>query len=95
MKTIEMAEATEPLSEYVRRTRRETLIVTRNGRPVAVLTPIGTRSDLENLAVSDDPEFRALIERSRRLYPPGSGLSTAEVRARFAIRRRARRRASK
>ena len=69
MKTIEMADATESLSEYARNTRHETLVVTRNGKPVAALTPIGTQTDLENLTVSNDPEFQALIDRSRRLYP--------------------------
>jgi hypothetical protein len=39
--------------------------VTIKGKPVAVLTPIGPHTDLENLAVSDDPQFRALIQRSR------------------------------
>lgn len=95
MKTIEMAEATEPLSEYARKSRHETLVVTRKGRPVAALTPIGSRTDLENLAVSNDPEFRALIERSRRLYPAGTGLTTSQVRARLGVRRRARRQTAK
>jgi antitoxin (DNA-binding transcriptional repressor) of toxin-antitoxin stability system len=94
MKTIEMAEATESLSEYARKTRHETLVVMRKGKPVAALTPIGSRTDLENLAVNSDPEFRALIERSRGLYPPGRGLTTAEVRRRLAASRRPSRRSA-
>jgi antitoxin (DNA-binding transcriptional repressor) of toxin-antitoxin stability system len=69
--------------------------VTRKGRPVAALTPIGSQTDLENLAVSNDPEFRALIERSRRLYPAGSGLTTAEVRRKLRGTRRPGRRSSR
>jgi antitoxin (DNA-binding transcriptional repressor) of toxin-antitoxin stability system len=94
MKTIEMAEATESLSKYATE-RRETLVVTRKGRPVAALTPIGSQTDLENLAVSNDPEFRALIERSRRLYPAGSGMTTANVRRKLASARRPGRRSSR
>jgi hypothetical protein len=62
---------------------------------VAALTPIGSQTDLENLAVSNDPEFRALIERSRRLYPAGSGLTTAEVRRKLRSTRRPGRRSSR
>ncbi len=54
---------------------------------MAALTSIGSQTDLDNLAVSNDPEFRALIERSRRLYPAGSGLTTAEVQRRLRSER--------
>jgi prevent-host-death family protein len=83
MKTIEMAEATGSLSDYARKSRHQALIITVKGRPVAALTPIGSRTDLENLAVSNDPRFRALIARSRRKYPAGRGLTTREVRRRL------------
>jgi hypothetical protein len=56
------------------------------------LTPIGPHTDLENLVVSNDRRFRALIERSRRLYPSGSGVDAAEVRRRLASPAGARRR---
>jgi prevent-host-death family protein len=95
MKTIEMADATESLSKYLTEARHETLVVTRKGRPVAALTAIGSQTDLENLAVSNDPAFRALIDRSRRLYPAGSGLTTAEVRRSLRGARRPSRRSSR
>jgi antitoxin (DNA-binding transcriptional repressor) of toxin-antitoxin stability system len=87
MKTIEMAEATEPLADYARTNRKETLVITRKGRPIAALTPIGPTTDLENLAVSSSREFRELIARSRREHPPGTGLTTAEVRRALPTRR--------
>lgn len=91
MKTIEMAEATAPLQKYARDARREALVVTVNGKPVAILTAVGPKSDLENLTVSSDPQFRALIARSRRRHPAGTGLTTAEVRRKLQGRRPARR----
>ncbi len=95
MKPIEMGEATKSFFKYAREARHETLVVTRKGRPMAALTPIGPQTDVENLAVSNDPEFRALIERSRRLYPVGSGLTTAEMRRRLRSGRRPGRRSSR
>jgi prevent-host-death family protein len=90
MKTLEMAEATASLAEYARANRRQTLVLTRRGRPFAALVPIATPTDLENLTVSASPEFQALIAESRRVNPPGTGRSTEEVRRALA-RRRARR----
>jgi hypothetical protein len=47
-------------------------------------TPI---TDLENSAVTTSREFRALIVRSRRAHPAGTGRTTAEVRRALATRR--------
>ena len=95
MKTIEMADATAPLRQYVRAALRETLVVTIKGKPMAALTPIGPHTDLENLTVSNDPEFCALIQRSRRRHPAGSGLTTAQVRSKLQRLRRPARRSSR
>lgn len=91
MKTIEMADATAPLAEYARRNRRETLVLTRRGRAYAALMPISTPTDLENLRVSSSLGFRALVARSRQETPPGTGVSTEEVRRTLAARRTGRR----
>lgn len=65
-------------------------MVTLKVKPQAALTPIEVHTDLENLIVSNDPGFRAFIERSRSLYKPGTGLTTEDVRRRLAAKRRAR-----
>ena len=69
--------------------------MTIKGKPVAALTPIGPHTDLENIAVSNDPQFRALIQRSRRRHPAGSALTTAQVRGRLQRLRRPARRSSR
>ena len=94
MKKIELDEATDSLSTYARRFRRQPLIVTVKGKPVAALTPIGPHADMESLAVANDPGFRALIERSRRLYPAGSGIPPPKYRRRLASPKRTQRRRS-
>jgi hypothetical protein len=40
------------------------------------------------MAVSDDPQFRALIQRSRRRHPASSGLTAAQVRGKLQRLRR-------
>ena len=91
MKTIEMSEATAPLSEYARRAHKETVIVTRRGKPVAALMPVDANTDLENLVVTTHPTFQAIMDRSEARYRTEGGLSTEQVRARLAAQRKSRR----
>ena len=81
MKTLEITEAS--LSEYD--PKAETWVLTQNGKPVAAVVPIGD-VDLESLSLGTNPDFLALIEESRRRCPPGRGISTQEMRARFKER---------
>ena len=87
MKTVEMSEATGPLSEYAERARHETLVVTEDGKPVAALVPIA-EVDLESLSLGTNPDFLALIAQSRARCQPGAGISTDEMRERLAARQR-------
>ena len=87
MKTIDIAEATAPLAQYARANRRHTLVVLRRGRPIAALMPISTPTDIESVKVSGSARFRAIIAESRRVNPPGTGLSTEQVRRALAPRR--------
>ncbi len=85
-----MTDATETLSAYARKLGREPLVVTRRGRPVVALMPLG-EVDRESLAVSTNPKFMAILERSRARRKPGQGISTEEMRRRLAQRRKAER----
>jgi hypothetical protein len=49
--------------------------------------PISTPADVESFKVSSSPKFQALIAESRRVNPPGTGLSTEQVRRALAPRR--------
>lgn len=85
MKTVELADASRRLGDYARQARRKPVVITRNGRPYVALTSMAS-SDWENLVVSSDPRFVALIERSRASCPAGSGLSSDDVRRLLATR---------
>ena len=81
MKTIEIGAATGPLADSIRRARGEPLVVTEDGAPTAVVLPLGN-ADLETVALSTDPGFLALIERSRSRIDAEGPLSAAEMRRR-------------
>jgi antitoxin (DNA-binding transcriptional repressor) of toxin-antitoxin stability system len=85
MKTIEIGEATHPLAEYVLGVQGEPLVITDQGTPTAVILPL-TNVDLESLALGTNPEFLALIERSRARAREEGELSAAEMRRRVLER---------
>jgi prevent-host-death family protein len=84
MKTVEMKQATASLADYAREVEKEPLIVTEHGRPVAALMPI-ENADRETVSLSTNPQFLALIERSRRRHETEGGISTEEMRRRLRI----------
>ena len=80
MKTIELGEATSPLADYISGLQSEPLVITDHGTPTAViLTLVG--NDAETVSLSNNPDFIALIERSRARSKEGS-VSSAEMRRR-------------
>jgi prevent-host-death family protein len=84
MKIIEQTEAKAPLADYAAGVAQEPVIVTVNGRPVAVLMAI-ENADLETVSLSTNPAFLALIERSRARHRAEGGLSGDEIRRRLGL----------
>ena len=60
--------------------------MTRRGKPLLAVTPVNG-DDWESIALAHNPKFIAIIERSRKSRKPG--LSTAEMRRRLELKRRA------
>ena len=66
MRLASIAETKARLSEYLERCRRETVVVTKHGRPCAALVPLQDEDDLERFLLSRNPKFLALLARSER-----------------------------
>ena len=77
MKIAPLAEVKAKLSAYVEQAEKEgPIVITRNGKPVAVIIAPVSDEDLENLILARSPRFQALLERSRKSLNSGKGLST-------------------
>jgi len=76
MRIAPLADVKARLSAYLEECETEgPVIITRNGRAVAVLlTPVDD-NDLENLILSRSPRFQALLDKSRQSLKAGKGLS--------------------
>jgi prevent-host-death family protein len=94
MTRVELNEATGSLSEYTRRARKGPVVVTRQGKPVALLRSL-TADEWENFVVSSDARFTAMIERSRVRQKPGTGIPLADVMRKYGVKPKPARRSRK
>ena len=81
-RTVELTEATQSLAEYAQQVDGGAIIVTSNGRPIAAVVAL-PNTDTETIALSQNPDFLAIIERSRARHTHEGGISSADMRQRF------------
>ncbi len=88
MKVVALREAKASLSGYVREAQRDRVLITKHGKPEALL--IGVHGEeIEDLLTMASPRFWRMIEARRRKTRT---VSIDEVRRRFGLERRGRRR---
>lgn len=80
MKKVEMARATASLADYARRARRESVVVTLRGKPVATVTAVPRGADWESVAIGSNPKFLQIMERSRAVHRKSGGISSDDLR---------------
>lgn len=87
--TLPLAEIKAKLSEIVDRVeeRHERIILTRNGRPAAVLiSPADLEALEDTLELLSDQDALAEIQRARKEIARGKGIRADELRARYLKR---------
>jgi antitoxin (DNA-binding transcriptional repressor) of toxin-antitoxin stability system len=70
------------LAEYAREAKKEPVMVTSEGKPMALLVSI-RNADLETVSLSNNPRFLTLIERSRTRHQSKGGITIEEMRQRL------------
>lgn len=84
MKHLDLTQATDSLATYVRQLGEDKLVLIENGQPVAVLMPV-TENDLEDISLSNNPEFLAILEQSRTSLREKGGVSLEQVKQRLGL----------
>jgi prevent-host-death family protein len=84
MKVVPLNEVKNRLSAYLELSKREDIVVTKNGRAAAVLHGV-TDEDLEDYLFESDPRFIARIESLRRSYQRQGGTSLQDVRKELGL----------
>ena len=76
MRIAPLADVKARLSAYVEQCETDgPVVITRNGRAVAVLLAPVDDDDLEGLLLARSPRFQGLLARSRQSIKSGKGLS--------------------
>ncbi len=83
MRLASVKDVKNKLSDYLKKAEREDIIITKNGRPTAVLHHLGD-DDLEDYVVEHDPKFRKIIEKRWREYSVRGGSSLEKVLKRLS-----------
>src|SRR5438093_9251203 len=79
MKTLELRKASKPLADYASDLGSDSLVITSNNKPVAVLVSLKD-ADRESIALGLSPEFGRIIRRARAEAKKGKVFSLKQVR---------------
>jgi prevent-host-death family protein len=74
MKIASVADIKARLSAYLKETAEGPVVVTRNGKAVAVLLAVTDDDELERLVLAHSPKFQALLDKSRRQIEETGGI---------------------
>src|SRR5580700_6138229 len=74
MKIASVADVKARLSAYLKESQEGPVIVTRNGKAVAVLLAVTDDDELERLVLAHSPKFQALLDKSRRRIEEPGGI---------------------
>src|SRR4051794_1010634 len=85
MKRVPLSEVKDDLSRYVQLAAREEIVVTRHGRPAAVLIGFEDEDDWFDYQLEHDPRFIARMEAARLSLESGHGISIEKVRAQLGL----------
>jgi prevent-host-death family protein len=74
MKGASIADVKAHFSAYLKASEEGPVVVTRNGKPKAVLLPVADEEELERLIIAYSPRVRAILQAGRQQIRDGGGI---------------------
>ena len=89
MKIASDAEVGSQFDAFLKASEGGPVVVTRKGRPVAVILGVQDKDEIERLLMAYSPHLRAILERSREQFRNGNWLGEQEFWSQFPQAKRA------
>jgi prevent-host-death family protein len=78
MRIAPVVEVKAKFSAYLEESKNGPIVVTKNGKPVAVLLAVVDEEELERLILAHSPKFQAIMERGKKEIRQGEGIGHDE-----------------
>ena len=79
MNIAPLADVKARFSAYIKQLQTAPLIVTKNGRPVALMMGISDEDDLERIILAISPKFQTLLDKAEHRIHETGGMSHDDV----------------
>ena len=79
MKIAPVADVKSRFSAYLKASEEGPIIVTRNGKPAAVLLSMKDEEELERLILAYSPKFQKILRVAQQQIEKGAGISHEEL----------------
>jgi prevent-host-death family protein len=74
MKIASIADVKARLSAYIKDSARGPVVITKNGKPIAVLLAPGDEDELERLVLAHSTQLRSILDAARERIRKGAGV---------------------
>jgi len=78
MRIASVADVKAKLSGYIKESEAGPIVVTKNGRPVAVLLGVHDEDEIERMVLAYSPKFKRIIHSAEKQIREGKGISHQE-----------------
>jgi len=75
MRIASVADVKAKLSSYIRASKSGPVVVTKNGKPVAVLLSMQDEDEIERMILAYSPKFQRILQTAEQQIREGKGIS--------------------
>ncbi len=79
MKRVALSDIKDQLSKYLRLAQKDRVLITRHGKPAAILIGFKDEDDWFDYQLENDPRFLERVEKARRSLQAGKGIRLEDI----------------